>query len=266
MKISLEKSEADAACVRLPELRPEENEAFSSCLRILREAGVPFVVACAFAVHFYTGIWRATKDLDLFLQAQHVPNALEQLGRQGFETEVRNPFWLAKAWRRRSMIDLIFAMSNGQLRVDHQMVLRGTIGTVCGEEVRIIPLEDLIASKIYVASRDRFDGADVVHLIERSQGQIDWDRVLERLGEHRPLLLWHLILFNYVYPTRASYLPRDLMMKLFDEVRGEWAVQKDSGLFRGTLLDEISFAVDITKWGYRQDPLLERQKLKTNSK
>jgi len=77
-----------------PDFPPEQRALFCEVLQHLNRAGVPYVVSGAFALQKHTGIWRNTKDLDLFLPPQAVPDALRHLQEQGFETEVRDPVWL----------------------------------------------------------------------------------------------------------------------------------------------------------------------------
>jgi hypothetical protein len=126
--------------------------------------------------------------------------------------------------------------------------------------VRLISIEDLIASKAFIAFRDRFDGADVVHLMRCAAGRIDWERVLAVLGErHRVLLLWHLILFDYVYPGHAGTLPGELIRRIVDERAAAWAgAAPPEEIFRGSLLDHRAFAIDVADWGY-PDPRKPRE-------
>jgi hypothetical protein len=130
-----------------------------------------------------------------------------------------------------------------------------------GVQTSLVPIEEILASSMYIAGRNRFDGPEIVHLIRTSKGKIDWDRVLMRLGDNRELLLWYLLLFDFVYPGHAAYLPKALMVRLFEEVRGGWSRRKrDTRVFRGTLLDPFSYNVDIADWGYEDqrntDPLV----------
>jgi hypothetical protein len=114
-----------------------------------------------------------------------------------------------------------------------------------------MPLEWILASAMFVAERRRFDGAEVIHLIKSAKGNIDWERLLHRLGDNRELLLWHLILFDFVYPGHSDYLPQDLMVELFEEARHRWAQpEKDEKSFRGTLIDPFAFTVDVEDLGY----------------
>lgn len=229
---------------------PEEAQVFARWLTILKESGVPHAVGGAFAVHAYTGVWRDTKDLDVFLHPRDVRIVLDALSANGFKTGITYEHWLAKALQGSYLMDLIFGVYNGRLPIDERWFTNGLTGEVAGVPVQFIPLEELFTSKLYVAARDRFDGSDIVHLIRSTKGDINWQRVLELLGSSHELLLWHLIFFDFVYPGHSDYLPKDLMVELFEKVRRRWSVPVDSNAFCGTLLDQYSFGVDVKDWGY----------------
>ena len=64
-----------------PQFAPEQEHLFREVLRILKERQIPFVVSGAFALHEHTGIWRDTKDLDIFMSADQVrPDRRGQTG------------------------------------------------------------------------------------------------------------------------------------------------------------------------------------------
>ena len=142
---------------------------------------------------------------------------------------------------------------NRALVVDDSWLERATEIDFCGKRVAILAIEDLIASKMYVAARDRFDGADILHLVLRRQGRVDWERVVERMGENRELVLWHLLLFDWVYPDHRDLLPAELMARLVDEARAGWGRSSghDPPTSRGTLLDPVAFSIDTRDWGLR---------------
>ncbi|MDQ3810883.1 MAG: hypothetical protein M3336_11385, partial [Chloroflexota bacterium] len=50
----------------------EEREVYKRALRALNGAGVPYIVAGAYAIYEHTGIYRETKDLDLFVEPAQV--------------------------------------------------------------------------------------------------------------------------------------------------------------------------------------------------
>jgi hypothetical protein len=176
---------------------PEEQQAlFREVLNLFEETGLHYAVAGAFALRQHTGICRFTKDLDIFLSPEVAKEALASLERRGFKCEVCDPVWLAKVHRDGYFIDLITGMSNAVITVDDSWIKRAHPANVCGVESRVLAPEELLASKLFVTRRERFDGADITHIIFASRGHLQWDRVLQLAGDHWELVLWSLMLFR----------------------------------------------------------------------
>jgi hypothetical protein len=251
-EIEKEESLRNTTRQRAPVLTREQREVYQEALRLLEESGIVYAVGAAFARHIYTSIWRNTKDLDVFLKPHDLRTALDALEQAGFQTEIKERSWLAKAWKKDQFIDLIFGTGHGQLPIDDRSFAGVKREKVLGVETNLIPIEEMAASAMFIAGRNRFDGGEVVHLIRSTKGKLDWARILERLAANRQLLLWHLILFDYIYPGHAAYLPQELMAELFEEMRGRWQSEKrkNSRAFRGTILDPYSYTVDVKDWGY----------------
>jgi hypothetical protein len=237
------------AKAKAPKFDPIELDVVRHWFEILNGSGIPYLVGGALAVYLHTGTWRDTKDLDVFLQARDLKKALDAFAREGYETKIHSPHWLAKITEGPFLLDLIFGFWNGRMKIDEEWIARGRGSEFAGVPVPLISLEDLIASKVYVASRDRFDGADIVHLIRGTEGDIDWSRVLALLGEDYPLLFWHLIFFDYVYPGHCPDL-RGLMTDLFERIRQSWPAAQPSSYFRGPIVDPFSFKADMEEMGY----------------
>lgn len=234
-----------------PTWASEARECYRDVVQSLQQARIPFAVGGAFAIHKHTGIWRTTKDLDLLLAPAAVPQALAELRRQRFETYIEDPIWLAKAYRGKYFVDLITGMGNACLIVDHSWIERSVEDEVLGISCRVLAAEELIASKVFVAFRERFDGSDIVHLIRACGHRIDWNRVFELLDPYWELLYWSLILFAYVYPAHTQLVPE----RVWGELTGRFAQQvthpKKDAPFRGTLIDPKMFAIDVQEWGER---------------
>jgi len=229
---------------------PEKQETlFREVLTVLEEKKVPFVVSGAFALQQHTGIYRSTKDLDVFLCAEDVPCALAHLQEHGFECEVRDPVWLAKAHRDGFFVDLITGMSNAVIIVESSWIERAYPATIFGVPTRVLAPEELIASKLFVTRRERFDGADIAHVIYGTKGQIDWNRLLELTGEHWEILLWALLLFRYVYPAQTHYVPPWLWQDLLGRLSVELCNPDTKARFRGSLVDDNMFSIDLNEWG-----------------
>lgn len=247
-----------------PRLPAEQSRVYREALTALNESGVKYAVGAAFARYVYTSIWRQTKDLDIFVKPEDLRAAMDALEKAGFETEVKDRSWLAKAWKDGHFLDLIFGTGHGQLPIDDQSFEGSQQDKVLGVPVNLIPIEEMISSAAYIAGRNRFDGPEVAHLIQSTDGNLNWQRILNRLGDNRELLLWHLILFDFLYPGHSNYLPKDLMVELFDEARERWKKRnRNPKAFRGTLLDPFSYTVDVEDWGYEDRrnsvPLVDKQ-------
>ena len=228
----------------------DEARLFARWLAILNESGIGYAVAGSFAVHAYTGILRKTKDLDVYISPRHLKSALHAFQCAGYCTEVRDPAWLAKVCQGASFMDLIFAVSQQRFQIDDRWFEKCRSAEFSGIAVSLLSMEELVVSKVYLAKGYRFDGADILHLIRSAGGALDWERILGYLGEDRLLLLWYLLLFDFVYPGHSDFLPKELMVDLFDEVRAGWENKKVARSFRGTLIDPGAFEVDIASNGY----------------
>src|SRR6266849_3752707 len=247
-----------------PPCFPAVQEAlFREVLELMERERVPVVVSGAFALHEHTGIWRDTKDLDLFMPAQEVERALQVLSRDGFETEVLDPIWLAKARRGEYFVDLITGMSNAVVRVDYSWIRRANRSQVFGISARVLAPAELIASKVFVTRRERFDGADICHVIYGTRGQFDWQRLMSLLGEHWQMLLWCLVLYQYIYPGYCHFVPANIWEELLSRFKMELKHPNKAIDFRGSLIDEKMFAIDISEWGKRN--VLEEYRLRADS-
>lgn len=222
---------------------------FREVLVILEDKRIPYAVSGAFALRQHTGICRFTKDLDLFMTAGTSAAVLTLLQECGFECEVRDPVWLAKVHKGEFFVDLITGMSNGVIVVDDSWIERARPAVVHEVETRVLAPEELVASKIFVAKRERFDGADIAHIIYGTYPSFDWDRELKLVGEHWEMLLWSLLLFRYVYPAQTHYVPTAVWHELLQRLERQITKPDPHAIFRGSLVDENMFAIDVKEWG-----------------
>jgi hypothetical protein len=219
-----------------------ELDARYDALRALTEDGVPFVVAGAYAFFEYTGIFRDTKDLDVFLRRRDVPHAFASLERAGFRTELLDSVWIAKGYRGEWYVDLIFSSGNGVCVVDDAWFAHAHRGVVMKVPVLLAPPEEIIWSKGFVCERDRFDGNDVANLIRARGDELDWDRLLARFDEDWEVLLAQLVLFRYVFPSDRAKVPSRIMRKLMRRAartaaEGAW----ERRVCRGPLLSKTQY-------------------------
>jgi hypothetical protein len=239
-----------------PKLPKKQQKFFQDVLALLEEKRIPFGVAGAFALQLHTGICRNTKDLDVFLSVEDASAALACLTNKGFECEICDPIWLAKVYQGKYFVDLITGMSNGVITVDATWIEHSHPADVLGVMTRILAPEELIASKLFVVRRERFDGADIAHIIYATGGKLDWNRILKHAAEHWEMLLWALLLFRYVYPSHGDYVPLSLWQDLIGRLTQAISHPDPQLKFRGSLIDDCMFAIDLKEWGL--DNALER--------
>jgi hypothetical protein len=231
---------------------PDEINARARAVGLLLDAGVPFVVGGAYAYATYTGIYRDTKDLDLFPRKRDAGRALEVLELDGWRTERTDEVWLYKAFKGEYFVDFIFSSGNGVAVVDEEWFEHAKTATVFGHRCLVAPAEEIIWSKSFVNERERYDGADVNHLILKAGPQMDWERVLRRFDRYWEVLFSHLMMFRFAYPSERDIVPdwvmAELLSRTLDTVReGNW----EENYCRGNLISRVNYHVDIHHWGFR---------------
>jgi hypothetical protein len=234
-----------------------ERDVYRRALEATNAAGIEYVVAGAYAIYEHTGIYRKTKDLDLFFEPSSVPGAAAALRGAGFVTRLEDVHWLAKATMGESFIDIIYGMGNGVARIDEDWIRHSRPGVLAAAPVRIAPAEELIWHRLFINERHRHDMSDVVHLILCLGDTLDWERLVRRTGQHWPLLLAQLLTFRYVYPGYRSNVPEWVMEELLERAKGHHDERPaEVELTRGTLVSRFSFSIDVKEWGF-VDPTVD---------
>jgi hypothetical protein len=240
------------------ELDRETRRVYLEALAALRQGGVEFLIGGAHALAPYTGIVRDTKDLDVFLRKEDCELALAMLGGAGFATELTFPHWLGKAYAGDRFIDLIFGAGNGVAMVDDLWFTHAAPGRVLGVPVRLCPPEEMIWSKAFIMERERFDGADVAHLILACGRELDWRRLLGRFGRRWRVLFSHLVLFGFIYPGERAVIPDAVMAHLLRRLDRERVEVEAARVCDGTLLSRQQYLTDVTQRAYADGRLAPR--------
>ncbi|MBI5440964.1 MAG: hypothetical protein HY900_07120, partial [Deltaproteobacteria bacterium] len=173
----------------------------------------------------------------------------------GFRTQ-SFAHWLGKAFFGKDSLDIIFRSANGYARVDDTWFRRAVEREVLGVPVLICPAEEMIWSKSFIMERERFDGADVAHLLLKCADTLDWDHLLDLFQEHWRVLLAHLVLFGFTYPSEKHRIPNRVMRELLGRVERDEGV--DGRVCQGTLLSRTQYLVDVDEWGFQDARLLPR--------
>ncbi|MFL6192885.1 MAG: hypothetical protein ACJ75H_01845 [Thermoanaerobaculia bacterium] len=237
-------------------LSPETIEFYRDAMTALDEAGVPFLVGGAYAYARYTGIARHTKDFDVFVRPGDFDRALDAFARQGWETRRTFSHWLGKGLKGDDFVDVIFSSGNGVARVDDLWFRHAVDEVVLERPAKLAPAEEMIWSKSFIMERERFDGADVSHLLHCRAGDLDWDRLLLRFDRHGGwrVLMAHLVLFGYIYPGDAHLIPNRIIEALNDRLRRETEhppAPEAEKVCRGTILSRSQYLVDTHLWDYQ---------------
>jgi len=230
----------------------DASDFYADTIDKLTAAGVPFLVGGAYALRRYARIERDTKDLDLFVRPGDVQRALDILAAAGYRAELTFPHWLGKAHDGDRFVDLIFRSGNGVFEVGDAWFTHAPWEAILGREVLLCPAEEVLCTKLLIMERERYDGADVAHMLLNMVEQLDWRRIVTQLGAEWRVLLAHLILFGYIYPAERARVPAWLMDQLLRRLERERTAPAPSGrLCRGTILSRGQYLIDIQEWGFR---------------
>ncbi|MDQ0586564.1 nucleotidyltransferase [Variovorax paradoxus] len=234
------------------EVEPRAADFYRQALRAMNDAGIPFLVGGAFAHACYTGIRRATKDLDLFIRREDCERIAQVAQAHGWRTEMSHPHWLAKMYDRPEFIDLIFNSGNGLMPVDERWFRNNHRAEILGVPVLVANAEDSLLSKAFIMERERYDGGDIAHLLQATAERLDWSGLLERFGPHWRVLLAHLTLFGYIYPGERHRIPIWVLDRLLARLAHEMQQPPDAGenVCAGTFLSREQYLPDIEQLGY----------------
>jgi hypothetical protein len=224
---------------------------FSIVLETLVESSIPFLVGGGYALKRHIDLKRPARDLDIFVLPSDVERVFRLFADRGYRVELTFPHWLGKIYRGHSYVDIIFSSGNAIATVDGSWFRHAPEGTVLGQRVRLCPPEEMIWSKAFVMERERYDGADVIHLILSRGQDMDWRRILDRFEPYRLVLMSHLTLFLFTYPSQADCVPS----WVWDELRADLEVERRASrhaprLCRGTLLSRGQYLEALDR-GYQ---------------
>jgi len=238
-------------------LREQENKEalafYREALQLLQESGAQYMLGGAFAIFHHTGIFRNTKDLDVFCPASEYPKILKYFASKGYRTELTDIRWLAKIFKDDYYVDILFDTPNSACHVDDEWLQRAHQVEFMGFTVKMLAPEELIWCKIYVQNRERFDGADINHVLLKQGKNLDWKWLARKMDLHWHLLLSQLLSFQFVYPSEFhSIIPK----WLFDELLAKAADQYElpapmEKVCRGPVIDQTQYEIDIREWGYK---------------
>jgi hypothetical protein len=235
------------------EQKKEAHSFYREALDMLNKSGARFMVGGAFALFHYTGIFRDTKDLDIFCKSSEYPKILKFFAEKGYRTELTDVRWLAKIFKDDYFIDIIFDTTNNIIRVNEPWYHHAVKAEFEGINVLIVAPEELIWAKLYVQNRERFDGADVNHLLLKQGKNLDWKRLMHYMEQHWHILLAQVLMFQFVYPSDFyEIIPRWVFDELMARAHEQYDVPSPlEKVCRGPVIDQTQYSVDIKEWNYK---------------
>lgn len=217
-----------------------DRDLYIEALDALSSSGVPFMVGGAFAVYHYTGFWRNTHDIDVYVTHENVSRAAEALDSVGFidlgEQAVGDRQWIYHSARNGLIFDVIWRFANLANYITADWFDRSSSGEFLGVDLRFLPVEELIWIKTFVINRHRCDWPDVMRIVRSQCQQLDWDRLMDLLGEHWLLLAGLVDVFDWQHPDSMGCIPDSIREELARR-RREYPLHPPAHVNREQLLD-----------------------------
>lgn len=230
---------------------PDADRFYADSLRLLKESQIPFLVAGTFAVNCYTGINRATKDLDIFCKAGDFPRILLHFREHDFETVTVDERWLAKVKQGDCFFDVIFSSTAAVVTISDLWFQESHPAEIYGVPLQLTPPTEMIWSKALLQNRHRYDGADIAHLILRQSERIDWKRLLTHMEQYWEVLLIHILNFRFIYPSERDKIPRWLLEELMLRTQQQADLPlPQTKVCRGRLFSPDDYRIDVSEWGF----------------
>ncbi len=199
---------------RLP---PERWLLYKQVMAAARNRNVPFAVGGGLTVMTYAGQWRDTKDIDLYVRPQDrdtmIQLVLDAGLRDYYERQPYDRKWIYRSYHQDTIVDVMWAMANQRAAVDDSW-MRGPKSEIDGLEIRLLPPEEALWSKLYVLQSDRCDWPDTVSLLYTIGVGLDWQHLVSRVEEDAALLGGLLAVFRWLCPGKAAQFPAWLWPRL----------------------------------------------------
>ncbi len=179
--------------------------------------GIPFAVGGGLAAMTYAGLWRNTKDIDLYIlqrDRERMVQLLLDLGLEDYyEKLAYDRRWIYRSYHADTIVDLMWGMANQRAWVDEDW-LRGPEVEADDVRFRLLPPEEALWTKLYVLQRDRCDWPDAFNLLCGVGSELDWKRIFRLLGTDARLLAGLLCAYAWLSPDGARQLPDSIWTEL----------------------------------------------------
>jgi hypothetical protein len=162
-----------------PELE-EVLDTLKRCAAALRDANIPYMLGGGVAA-WARGGPESVHDVDIMVKPAEAEAALSALERLGLKSERPPEGWLLKAWDGNVLVDLIFQPRG--MEIDDNALARAELMNVKSQEMPVMALEDVIATKLLALSERWLDYDQLLHIARACREQIDWEEIRARTEE-----------------------------------------------------------------------------------
>lgn len=184
---------------------------YCEAMQAVSSRGVRYMLGGGFAQATFTGRWRSTKDIDLYVLEEQRDAAVSALSEAGFkdyyEQLAYDRRWIYRSTKDGVIVDIIWSMANQRAVVEEDWFAHAASIRVRGEVLEVLPREEFMWCKLYIMQRDRCDWIDIFNLLYANGPELDWKRLIRRLEEDWPLLKGMLAVYGWLHPERALLLP-----------------------------------------------------------
>src|SRR3954447_15977076 len=143
----------------------------------LRDANVPFALGGSLAA-WARGGPETGNDLDLMVREEDAERALAALVEAGMRSERPPEEWLLKAWDGEVLVDLIHHAAG--VPITDAVIERSDELSVFSVTMRVLPLEDVVTSKLLALNDHELDYEPVLAIVRAIREQVDWGEVRTR--------------------------------------------------------------------------------------
>lgn len=193
-------------------------EIFKQALRALNSSGAHYAVGGAFAVHYYSKLWRNTNDLDVYIEREDLPEAIDALLGAGFhdfgEMAAGDRGWIYHAMKDNTLVDVIWQLPNYISPINSKTFLNGPKDIFFDIPVQFLPPHELMWTKIFTMNHQRCDWPDIFGIVRAHPESLDWNYLADKMSNNWPVLLSFIVLYDWVYPGDSYCIPQSIREKL----------------------------------------------------
>ncbi|MDQ3725177.1 MAG: nucleotidyltransferase family protein [Actinomycetota bacterium] len=162
------------------EVAKELTDSLKRAVAALEGQGIPYLLGGGL------GCWArggppSSNDIDLMIKPEDAQRAQDALAEAGMRPDTPPEQWLLKAWDGDILIDLIFEPSG--MRIDDEVIERGEVLSVMAMKIRVMDLDDLIATKLLALDEHSADYGDLLMITRALREQLDWAKLREETAE-----------------------------------------------------------------------------------